>query len=115
MIPEITRYFRRILTLLIILSVACPALAREVTVKGVGVAPITKGKESSAKRVALQLAKRDAVERALGAEVQAEAIPAQELTRVSATSSATLKFTVLHEGAQGNVYITEIEAALPNL
>ena len=101
----------------IILGISCLLFAggslsaKEVKVKGVGVAPITRD-QVSARRAALVLAKRDAVERALGAEVRAEAIPAQELERVVAQSSGRLKFSVASEGAQGKVYVTEIEAAV---
>lgn len=87
------------------------ATAVQTKVKGVGVAPITKD-QATAQRVALQLAKRDAVERAVGAEVSAESIPAQELSRVVATSSGRLQYSVVSEGAEGKVYIVEIEATV---
>lgn len=97
------------IVLFFVLAMSASSLAKEVEVKGVGIAPITKDK-ASAKRVALMLAKRDAVERAIGAEVQAESIPASELVSVVATTSGRIKFTVVAEGVEGKVYITEIDA-----
>jgi hypothetical protein len=98
-------------SLFIVLIFTCSAWAGEQKTRGVGVAPITKD-VASAKRVSLMLAKRDAVERALGAEVQVESIPSQELKKITATTSGKLSFKVLSEGKEGNVYVTEIEAVV---
>jgi hypothetical protein len=96
---------------LLILVPYIPSQAREVKATGVGVAPIIKD-EASARRAAMVLAKRDAVERALGAEVQAEAIPADELLRVVANTAGRLAFSVKQEGAEDDAYIVEIEAVV---
>ncbi len=95
----------------LMLAIASPALGKEVEVRGVGVAPVIRDQASS-RRVAMELAKRDAVERAIGAEVQASAIPAEELVRVVATTSGRLKFSVVSEEVEGEVYIVEILATV---
>ena len=105
-----TRMSMVLLLTVLLLQIPAIASASEVNAKGVGVAPITGQGESAAKRVSLQLAKRDAVERAIGAEVAAESIPSSELLRVTATTAGRLSFDVISEGREGDVYITEIEA-----
>ena len=97
------------LSFFIILTFYAPLKAGETGYNGVGIAPITKD-EDSARRVAIQLAKRDAVERAIGAEVRAESIPSHELMQVTVTTSAKLKFEIISEGVSGKVYIAEIRA-----
>lgn len=56
------------------------------------------------------MAQRDAVERALGAEVVVEAIPTEELTRIVAPTSGRLQYKVTAEDVQAKVVIVEIEA-----
>jgi len=91
------------------ISVSVLAQVRTVATRGVGVAPITRDVDS-ARRVALMMAQRDAVERAVGAEVRVEAIPSDELTRVVTTTSGKLKYKVTNEDVQPKLVIVEIEA-----
>ncbi len=98
-----------VLTLLASVALVFPARADTVNAKGVGMAPMTAG-ASATRRVSLQLAKRDAVERGLGARVSVESIPASDLVRVVATSSASLSYEVVSEGEADGYYVTEILA-----
>jgi len=90
--------------------ISIPLKAEKVRVKGIGVAPVKAGDREAARKVALQHAKRDAVERAIGAEVLVEAIPGQELTRVVAAASGRISFEITSEQEADGVYIVEIKA-----
>ncbi len=111
MIPIKVRKVSGVMFLVLLFLLPAISRAEEVQVKGIGVAPVTRD-EASARRVSLQLAKRDAVERAIGAKVQASAIPSEELTRVVATTSGRLEFEIISESVEGKVYITEIKATV---
>jgi len=82
---------------------------QETTVEGEGRAPL-KGNEQAAARVALILARRDAVERGVGAQVDLTRVPNRRaiLTRVE----GTLQSEVLSEGKSGDSYVVKVKGKM---
>jgi len=78
---------------------------QETTVEGEGRAPL-KGNEQAAARVALILARRDAVERGVGAQVDLSRVPNRRaiLTKVE----GTLQSEVVSEGKSGDSYVVKV-------
>lgn len=79
--------------------------------RGVGVVAIKDGNVLLAKRGALAVAQRDAVERALGATVELTVIPAENLRAIVAKLEAQIQnVKIITEMMEGELYIVEIEA-----
>lgn len=92
-------------------TVVTPDGPQTVKVKGYGSAPL-KGPATMYKKVALMVAQRDAIERAIGSVVQIEAVPEDEYRRVVAKTSAHISQKVIHRGKEGGFYVIEIEATV---
>ncbi len=85
--------------------------ARVVRTTGSAVMPIERKRESLSRKAAFALAKRDAVERALGAFVDLVAAPDEKRRTVTATLQGRVKnVKVVTDERQGDLYVVRIEA-----
>jgi len=81
-----------------------------VVVTGSGAAPF-KGSMKAARLTALALARRDAVEKTLGASVNVLMLP--NLRTIVSQTEGGLTYNILREGRQGNRFVITIRAMVP--
>jgi len=90
---------------------AAPGEARVVRTAGSAVMPIERNRVSLARQAAFTLAKRDAVERALGTVVDLIAAPDEKRRSVTASLQGKVRnVEVITDERRGDLYVVQIEA-----
>lgn len=98
----------------IILFVSFPTVSnagQQISVTAIGNAPVKNNNTSMARKVAIILARRNAIEHAVGLIINLHKEPSNR--RVELKSSGTiLNYKILSEGVKGNIYNVKIEATV---